>query len=253
MKSIFYLIKLINLYFFELFYILNTGVNAVDINLTVEHETSSRQREICIEIHHILNEEIFSNKSRRILVTALLREFTKLGTVNGVYRNIPYWSKDAINIYNEISSKYKNSLTQISNKLSKQLIHEHILPIKECLNLFDSQKYPIDDIDYIREIVYNFALVAIITIDEDKRLNKRFKDSVPNSFYITRNSFDRYSSVGIELKRVVWNEGAKSIKELQNVDLDKSAFENELDSAIKFYESSIIKDLSNLVDSTFSK
>lgn len=236
----------------------------MDINSTVdiiseENETllennlNSRQMEICIEIHHILNEKIFSNKSRRILVSTLLREFTKLGTVNGVYRNIPYWSENALNIYNNISTKYKNSLTKISNNLSKQLIHEHILPINECLNLFDSQKYPIHDINYIREVVFNLALVAIITKDEDKRLNKEFKDFVPNSFYITRNSFDRYSSVGIKLKRVVWNEGAKSIKEIQNVDLDKSAFENELDSAIKFYETSLIKDILNLVNSTFSK
>lgn len=194
----------------------------------------TRHLTVPYEIYHILTDENFSNETRYILVSKLVRDFTLLRAKGGSYRNINYWSEAAISKYEQIYKEKKGAINKINKELRKHLVHEHQLPVKACTRLFSSIiPYEIDEA-YVQHIILNELNAAVITKAEDDALNKKYKESLPESYYKTGNVFDRYKEVGISLKEVVWDENAKKMTRILNLDLDEPPLENSLNNGISF-------------------
>ena len=133
----------------------------------------------------------------------------------------------------------KVSLTKISKELSKHLIHEHILPVKQYMQLFDSTLSTNFTKDNVTYVISHLLNVAVITKEENTILNKHYKDSMPTSFYITGNVLDRYSECGILLKHALWDTGAKNMIKILDINLDENPFENNLSHVMDIPESTV--------------
>jgi len=193
-----------------------------------ENDIYKRQLTIAYEVHHLLHDENLSNHTRYILVSKLVRDWTTLNTVSGKYRNTPLWSEKALSKYQEIEKEHNGVLTSINNDLREYLIHEHILPVYACIKLFDTASPHLLTEDFVKFVLYNLLTAAVITKEENQIFNIKYKESMPDSFYKTENVLDRYTEVGIRLKRIIWSEGAKSIQDIKDIDPQKSILENEL-------------------------
>lgn len=143
-------------------------------NVVKDLDIYKRHLTIPYEIYHILTDENFSNETRYILVSKLVRDFTLLNTKNGKYRNIKYWSKNAIRKYEQIYKEENGAINKISDKLGNYFVHEHQLPVKACTMLFDSLiDYEINE-SYVKHVILNELNAAVITKEENDVLNKGY-------------------------------------------------------------------------------
>jgi hypothetical protein len=87
---------------------------------------------------------------------------------------------------------------QYPKELGKRLTHEHTIPLsllaKEVLN------FETDDRESIRKIFSIHCRAALVTKEEDRKLNSaKLRSAMPSSWSFGEEILARYSAVGIEL------------------------------------------------------
>jgi hypothetical protein len=112
---------------------------------------------------------------------------------SGKYEGCVLWSKEAFEQY-RVTSKVKG------------LRHEHAVPKKvvvdELLGLQEPSESEVS-------LLFLFLIGVVVTREEEKRLNKRFKSSMPREFYDGNSPslldvLLRYKKCGIEVGKVEW-------------------------------------------------
>ena len=112
---------------------------------------------------------------------------------DGKYKGCCLWSKKAL-------EQYKATFNV------KNLRHEHAVPKKVVLAaLLNLQNPTKTDV----ALWFKFLIAVVVTLEEDKLLNSRFKSSMPPEFYDadSPSSLDmllRYKQCGIEVMEVKW-------------------------------------------------
>lgn len=107
--------------------------------------------------------------------------------------------KNIVNAYD--SKDYRKLLDCIYSSIKNKIV-EHMIPFIVCLNAIKA--YPQkQSVEYIRHILDDGIFVrCIISAEENKRLNKAFKSSMPKSWNGNLDkdaTFARYRAVGIEV------------------------------------------------------
>ncbi len=87
---------------------------------------------------------------------------------------------------------------QYPKELGKRLTHEHSFPLSLLAEKIFSLET--DDREAIREIFNVCCRAAIVTREEDSKLNNaRLRSAMPSNWVFGGNILARYSSVGIKL------------------------------------------------------
>ncbi|MEH7328738.1 hypothetical protein V7085_15035 [Priestia megaterium] len=197
------------------------GIRFDEKRNVVKDQTSDQLVE---EIFEILTNDKFSNETRYIVVSKLIRDYTGRNAI-GQYRGIRLWSEKAYRKYMNICKNNK-TLGEITEKCKKSFIHEHILPVKACAEHFNSEK------EFTREdvkiLLFNKVEAAVILKDEDKKLNKLYKDSTPGSYLETDNILDRYREAKIQLKSVKWDNKNHLINSARDINFDLDTVWNDI-------------------------
>lgn len=178
----------------------------------------------------ILQLRVIENTIKYDMISNILRDYTSKKTT-GSYRGVNYWSVKAWKKFEELKEKHNYKLSDYTAILGKHFVHEHILPVAAGARLFRSD-VPFDR-NYVAFVLNNYVVAAVITDKENKKLNKKYQQTMPDSFYKSGNIFERYIPFGIELLYIAWGEGNKEIKgKPRSVDLTKDVFENEFNIAM---------------------
>ena len=215
----------------------------------VKSPKEKRNNEVLNDIWHLLTTKNLSNETRYILVSKLVRDWTER-TTTGKYRGAPYWSEEAYNKYQEILKQYEK-YGDIDKECAKYFRHEHVLPVKACVEGFSTVK----DLtkDKVRKTLYNDLNAAIILKTEDEKLNEDYKESMPDSFLETENIFDRYSEVGIKLKYVAWDMDNQEINDVKDMDLKLNVLENHITHAMQDTAKQIEGNLNSFIEDSMAK
>jgi hypothetical protein len=111
---------------------------------------------------------------------------------SGKYKDCPLWSKKAFEAYQ-------------ANSKVKDLRHEHAVPKKVVIDvLLNLQNPSEDDVS----LWFKFLIGVVVTLEEDRVLNSRFKSSMPSDFLDEGSScldpLLRYKKCGIEVVGLEW-------------------------------------------------
>ena len=112
---------------------------------------------------------------------------------SGKYKGCTLWSKKAHEQFEE-------------NGTTKNLRHEHAVPKKVVIGALLNLRNPTEkDVG----LWFKFLIGVVVTKEEEKLLNRRFKSSMPPEFYDASSSssldmFVRYKNCGIELIGMEW-------------------------------------------------
>src|SRR5258707_659741 len=106
--------------------------------------------------------------SYRAKEVVLLDVFSAWTESEGKYKGCPYWSEGAWELRYEWN-------------LKKNVRHEHGVPKKVLKEvLFDLEKLTEEMVAGILEC---FLIGVVVTVEEDKKLNKHFKSEMPEAFW----------------------------------------------------------------------
>jgi hypothetical protein len=175
------------------------------------HRDKLKENERIVKaVWEILKNDQLDDLTKYDLVSVNVRKWTSIHTVNGNYRGVPYFTPAAYKDYKELWDGYKPNLTGFSKILGSYFTHEQILPVNAAVALFNVNNHVTEE--YVRYVLYSEVNAAVVTKEEAKLLDiPKYKDKMPATFYLTRNIFDRYSAVGLNLLYVVWDEEMKNI------------------------------------------
>ena len=83
------------------------------------------------------------------------------------YTGHPIWSKKAMQAFKENEFK-------INNEIKKSLRHEHVIPVDSFIREILAQDFCDENngIIFIKDSIKKFSVVAIITVEEDKKLSR---------------------------------------------------------------------------------
>lgn len=80
---------------------------------------------------------------------------------------------------------------------AQKLRHEHVVPCAVLVEHFvKNERYQVTE-KYIFARLLQYGMRALVTVEEDKGLGKKFKKSMPDSWGWNQSSFIRYSEAGI--------------------------------------------------------
>jgi hypothetical protein len=107
---------------------------------------------------------------------------------HGKYKGCPFWTRGA--------------LAWCESDPRAKLRHEHAVPKAVVLEMLFKLEGPASD--SVRHILESFLLGVVVTPDEDRLLNARFRKSMPQAFADAtstdfHNPWLRYKQVGIEV------------------------------------------------------
>lgn len=125
---------------------------------------------------------------------------------DGMYIGNNKWSEEAIKAFNiNINKKAENK-----ERLSKLVREEHIVPRRIIIeHLMDRINV---NFDTVKLYLNKYLSSAIVTIEEDKRINKGLKSKMPDGID-TSSDFDewaRYKEKNIRVKKVDWIKQGRS-------------------------------------------
>jgi hypothetical protein len=103
---------------------------------------------------------------------------------DGKYLGCPYWSKRAIEHWNSTNTR-------------KGLRHEHAVPKILVARLLLKLQNTTEEA--VGRLLRSLLVAVIVTAEEDQRLNKKYRCSVPAAFYETLDWRLRYQECDIDV------------------------------------------------------
>lgn len=118
------------------------------------------------------------------------------------WKGCPYWTEAALELFNN------NKITDFG----KVFRHEHVVPknmFKSFIeNLIKDEISYTDAEDKLRDKIGSMLIGCVVTLDEDKRLNEKYRTTMPNNDI--SNPWERYKYCGISVRKVTWERKGNS-------------------------------------------
>lgn len=125
--------------------------------------------EIVRDVVFILSAPV-ADATKAVVLRRAIRFWTESG---GKHEGCRYWTSLA-------RSEYLRRMVKPKRQRTKELCHEHVVPLKVIKQMLLALEPPTHDA--VRHIFQNFVIAAIVHATEDAQLRRQFKSSIPPAF-----------------------------------------------------------------------
>lgn len=142
---------------------------------------SRTKEDMFSDVVNTLNSNL-TPKAKYDILDAVFSDWTEF---YGKHEGCKFWSKKAIGEYREKKNNNPNFKAKDNGKVetdkNKHFVHEHIVPKISIMRMFLSEQDPNEF--FVYEKLVNNLIGAVILKEEDTKINKQYRSTLPNEFY----------------------------------------------------------------------
>lgn len=112
---------------------------------------------------------------------AIKRITNKWTRENGNYIGCKFWTEEALDLYRKLGSP------KSKKGLSEHFIHEHAMPQNVFIQIFTKPQTEFA----VMALLYNGLNGVVVTKDEDKLLNEKYRSTMPKSFFHPADEWEK--------------------------------------------------------------